>query len=269
MPFFVGIPAPFARSFFTADLLAMLFFGMTCSTVDAQQTSPPPNTNTAASFLADVAAKYPTAALLHSVTLNGSATWTVGTLKESGSATLEAASDGSSTIQLNLDTATRTETRSALGDARGCEWTDSKGPHQINGVDCKQAVAWFAPVLAIQPMPALLQSLTISDDGPVSRSGGPVRQISYSTSLPGNSTGTTTLFTSGTRVSVLFDPQTLLPSSIEYVQHADTNLNIGMNVRVAYSNYQTVSGVPVPFQIDRYVNNALQLSITVTSASLK
>lgn len=67
---------------------------------------------------------------------------------------------------------------------------------------------------------------------------------------------------------VLYDPQTLLPASTEYVIHADNDLHVQIPVRIVYSNYQTVSGLPIPLRIDRYVNGVLQLSITLTTASL-
>ncbi len=220
-------------------------------------------------FLGEVALKYPAVVALSTVTLNGNAKWTLGNLKESGTAILVAQADGSTNLQLNLDTATRTESRTALGNSRACQWTDSKGSHPLNDVDCNASLVWFAPMLLVQPLPTLLQLLVINDDGNVARTSGNFRQISYSTPMQGTSTAITNLLTGGTHMSVLYDPQTLLPSSVEYLQHADSDLSITFPVRVAYSNYQTISGVPIPFQIDRYVNNTLQLSLTLNSASTK
>jgi hypothetical protein len=39
-------------------------------------------------------------------------------------------------------------------------------------------------------------------------------------------------------------------------------------MEIHYGNYQTVSGVKIPFTIQRYVNGSLQLEITVTSAQI-
>ncbi len=70
-------------------------------------------------------------------------------------------------------------------------------------------------------------------------------------------------------MNVLYDPKTLLPSSLEYLQHGDTDLNTTFPVRIVYSNYQLVDGMPMPYRIDRYVNGLLQLSLTISSATLK
>ena len=228
-----------------------------------------PGVNNATAFLAEVALKYPGAALTKSVTLNVGAKWTLGSQKESGTAVLVANADGTSNIQLTLDQASRTESRTALGDSRSCQWTDQKGTQQLNDVDCNMPVAWFAPLLAVQPIPAVLNLLNISDDGQVQGGDGPLRRISYLTPLQGTTDKFTSFLTQGTRTSILFDPLTLLPSRLEYLQHADKDLNTTFPVRIVYSNYQMVAGIPVPYQIDRYVNGALQLSLTVTSASLQ
>ena len=249
-------------SFFFCTILG--FTRQTC----AQQTFPPGN-NTAAAFLAEVALKYPGAVLLQSVTLNANAKWTLGNQKESGTAVLQAQSDGSSSMQLTLDTASRTESRTALGNSRACQWTDSQGNHQLNPVDCNASVAWFAPVLSIQPLSTVLQLLNIVDDGQATRDSGVFRQISFRTPLSGISPFITSFMTTGTHVSVLYNQQTLLPDSVEFTQHSDKDLNTTIPVRIVYSNYQPVAGVPVPYQIDRYVGNLLQLSLTITSVSLK
>jgi hypothetical protein len=120
-----------------------------------------------------------------------------------------------------------------------------------------------------KPLPSIANLLAISDDGSVSEGGTTFRQISYLTNVAGNDTTNAEMLTGATRVRVMYDPQTLLPSSIEYAIHADNNLNTSLKVRVVYSDYQVVSGLPIPFRIDRYVNNSLQLSISVTNSSIQ
>lgn len=226
-------------------------------------------TNTAAGFAAHVAAKYTELATVHSITLNGTAKWTAGSLHESGPAKLQASVDGSSTLQLSLNTASRTETRTALGTSRTCEWTDAKSAvHPLVGPDCESAVPWFAPILLVQPVAAVANALNIADDGQVAESGSTLRELSYRTVETGKNAALASALTEDTYVRVLYDPETLLPARAEYAIHADSNLHIQIPVKVIYSNYQTVSGVPIPFQIDRYVNGVLQLSVTLTNASL-
>lgn len=134
----------------------------------------------AAVFAAEVAARYASLATVHSVTLNGTAEWTAGSLHETGPATLKASNDGSSSLQLSLSMASRTETRNALGSSRTCEWTDAKGAvHPLAGPDCDSAVPWFAPILLLQPISAIASGLNITDDGEVLKSSSTYRQLSY------------------------------------------------------------------------------------------
>lgn len=121
-----------------------LIFALTASSVAY------PQSNGATGFFAELLAKYPALATAHSMALSGGAQWIAGSLHESGTASLKATNDGSSTLQLDLGTASRTETRTGLGSSRSCQWADAHSVvHAIDGPDCEMAVTWFAPTLLI------------------------------------------------------------------------------------------------------------------------
>jgi hypothetical protein len=226
-------------------------------------------TSSAVPFVTQVAVKYPQLATVHSLTLTGTAEWISGSLHQSGTVSLQASADGSSTAQINMGTASRTETQTSLGDSRSCQWADAQGlTHQMDGPTCYIAVPWFAPALFIQPGPSVAGLLTISDDGQVVNNGMTLRQVSYVTPLKGKDPTAASSLTELTRVKLFFDPQTLLPISMEYYAHADNDSKSRIRMKVVFSDYRTVSGLPVPFHIDRYFNNTLQLSIIVSDASL-
>ena len=233
----------------------------------SQQLHPQASTT---SFLSQVTAKYPGMLGVHSVALDGSATWTAGSLRESGSASLQASSDGSSSVQLTLDTASRTERHDAFSASRKCQWTDNKGAqHDLQGPDCRAAIPWFAPVLFFKLGAHFADLLSVTDEGLVTRGTSSYREISAVTNVPSPSAHMAKFLTDGTRMNMLFDPETLLPASVEYSQHSDRDWSQSVKVRVAYSDYQTVSGVPVPYRIDKYVNGVLQLSVIVSTVSVK
>jgi len=123
-------------------------------------------------------------------------------------------------------------------------------------------------MLLVQPIAAVADLLTITDDGKVTDNGSAFHQVSYRIAEPGKNAASAKALTEETRVRILYDSQTLLPAIAEYIIHADNDLHVQIPVRVVYSNYQTVSGAPVPFRIDRYVNGVLQLSVTLTNAAL-
>src|SRR5262249_30238025 len=133
---------------------------------------------------------------------------------------------------------------------------------------CDMAISWFAPFLLANPPASIANTVKITDDGEVVKDGSKFRQITYRTVEPAKDTATSNRLMEYTRVEVFYDPQTLLPASTEYFVHADKDLGVRIPVRVVYGNYQAVSGTPIPFQIDRYVNGVLQLSVVLTNASL-
>jgi hypothetical protein len=70
-------------------------------------------------------------------------------------------------------------------------------------------------------------------------------------------------------VNIFCDLQTLLPVSLEYQIHPDANDLKNIPVKVVFSNYQSVSGVMIPFHIERYVNRTLQLTLDVNNATIE
>jgi hypothetical protein len=203
------------------------------------------------------------------VTLSANAEWIAGSTHETGTAQLQAKVDGSSKVQLDLGKSSRTEVQSKTGSERTCAWTDQAGTgHDMVGPNCMIAIPWFAPSLFTQPLTALPALIAATDDGDVSKDGLTGHQISYLLNLQGTDTASTTRIVSNSTVKVLYDPLTFLPTSLEYKIHPDNNDLQDIPVRVVFSNYQSVSGVMLPFEIQKYVNRTLQLTLNVTNASI-
>ncbi len=220
-------------------------------------------------FLQNLHARSAPAAAPQSIELTGAAEWVAGSLTEHGTADLKAGKDGSSTLQLNLSTATRTETFSALDSSRSCQWLDGAGKnHPIVGLSCAAATPWFAPNLLATLSTQFPSLITVSDDGEVMKKGVVLHQISYIMNLAGNDAATTKAWTDATRVKVCFDLTTLLPVSLEYAIHPDSDDSQAIPVSVAFSDYRSVSGVLLPFHIERFVNRTLQLTLVLSNISI-
>jgi hypothetical protein len=204
------------------------------------------------------------------VNLSATAEWTVGSLHESGTAQLQANVDGSNSVQLTLGKASRTETQSKADSSRKCTWTDSAGKsHDVPGPNCLVAIPWFSPSLFAQPAAVLPILLGATDDGTVSKGGSTVHQVSYVFKLPGQDASTANRLMNQSAVKVFYDSQTSLPVSLEYFIHPDNDDSQNIPARVAFSNYQSVSGVMLPFHIERYVNRTLLLKLDVSNASIQ
>jgi hypothetical protein len=207
---------------------------------------------------------------IRSVNLSANAEWFAGSQHESGTATLQASVDGSSSVQLNLGSASRTETQTKAGASRTCYWTDgAETSHNVVGPDCLIAIPWFAPSLFTQSPSQFPSALMATDDGAMSRDSQTFHQISYRLNLDKPNSSNVDRLTSMSTVKVFYDPQTFLPASLEYFIHPDTNDLQSVDVRVIFSNYQSSSGVMLPFHIEKYVNRTLQLKLDVTSVSIE
>jgi hypothetical protein len=204
------------------------------------------------------------------VNLTATAEWTAGFLHESGTAQLQANVDGSANVQLALGKASRNEVQTKADSSRSCTWTDDPGKsHDILGPNCLIAIPWFSPSLFTQSSAALPALLATIDDGAVEKDKATFHQVSYLLKLTGANTSSTNRMVSQSTVKVFYDPQTFLPSSLEYSIHPDSNDLQNIPVKVAFSNYQSVSGVMLPFHIERFVNRTLQLKLDVSNASIE
>jgi hypothetical protein len=202
--------------------------------------------------------------------LTAAAEWTAGSTHESGTAQLQAKIDGSSNVQLSLGQASRTEVQTKADSSRSCQWTDGAGTtHATVGANCFIAIPWFAPGLFTQPVSQLPVLLATTDDGEVSKNGSALHQVGYLLNLQGADSTSTNQMVSQSTVKVFYDPQTSLPDSLEYFVHPDSNDLQNIPVRVVFRNYQSVSGIMLPFHVEKYVNRTLQLALDITNASIE
>jgi hypothetical protein len=96
---------------------------------------------------------------VRAIKLSGTAEWFAGSLHENGTAELQANEDGSTSVQLSLGQASRTETQTQADSSRTCQWTDNAGKsHEIVGANCLTSIAWFAPCLVAQSPVRLINS---------------------------------------------------------------------------------------------------------------
>jgi hypothetical protein len=204
------------------------------------------------------------------VNLTATAEWTAGSLHELGTAQLTANADGSTSVQLDLGKASRKEAQTKIDGSRTCSWADGTGiSHVIRGSNCFIAIPWYAPNLFTQATSGLPASLRTTDHGIVSRQNVTLHQISYFLQPNGVESSSSNSITTLSTVDVFYDPKTLLPASLEYSIHSDNDDSKNIPVSVVFSNYQAVSGVMLPFRIEKSVNHTLQLKLDVSNASVE
>jgi hypothetical protein len=198
----------------------------------------------------------------NSVVLNGTFMSTEGSLNQNGGVQLTAGLDGSYSISLSRSVGPVNESRSVTNGVPSCTWTDQRSiVHQSAFLNCL-APAWFFPGLTLLNDIATLPSWSPS---------------SYTTDSLGNHLQFQFLLplTEGNQedpqllkpFDLVLSPGTNLPQCAFFTVHPDNaSVQTDIPVFIAYSNYQSISGVMIPYHIQRYVNGSLVLDITINSA---
>jgi len=205
------------------------------------------------------------------VQLTGTASWTAGSLQDSGTATLSASADGSSSqMQLALTTSgQKTLTQAGAGSSADCTWSGADGvAHEISVGNCWKPQVWFLPALTLQPtvIPSYVNFADLGA-GTVGFTQNTYRHLQGQLNFNGLSAPLATMIPQQSTSDLGLDPNTLLPAVLSYSLTPDSG-GTPIAIEIHYSNYQAVNGVQVPFLIERYINGSLQLSITVSSVQI-
>ena len=211
------------------------------------------------------------AKVIQQIQLTGNATWHVGPVEDSGTATLTASSNGTSLMQLALASAgDRTESQAGSGLGASCQWAGADGvAHAIQSGACWRPALWFLPAFSFQPS-LLPRELTVADlgIGTVGTSDTLLRHLQSQLLMSGASASVTADVAKWSKTDIYLNPTSLLPAVLAYSVRPDNGAPTAIAIEVHYSNYRTVNGIQIPFTIQRYVNGALQLEIQVSAAQI-
>ena len=193
-------------------------------------------------------------------TLTGQVEVYAGSAQETGSVTLVAHSDGSSSMNLQLGSGARAETQNTFSNGQGCSWSAEDGvAHPSAAHNCQLPLAWFLPEVAFF-------SAQLPTSGATTLLPGS-NTVHWSKLTPTSATADlTSLLGHIGQYDLEFDPSTFLPSRLSYAAHPDANAGVDIPVSIAYSDYRTVNGVAIPFRIQRYFNGTLSLDISLSDA---
>jgi hypothetical protein len=208
---------------------------------------------------------------VHQVQLTGVASWHSGSVNDTGSATLSAATTGSSQLQLSLSSVgNRIEAESGQGTDQSCTWAGQDGVvHAIDPGNCWRPVIWFLPPLSLQPslLPSYLGAVDLGS-GTVGFGSPTYRHLQGELVLANLTGALTSDIMQRSTADLGLDPTSLLPAVLAYTIRPDNGAPIPIAIEIHYSNYQAINGVQIPFTIQRYVNGSLQLEIAVSSAQV-
>lgn len=236
-------------------LFLCLALAAASSTCAVSQTIPIP-------FLEQLKAQLLLSGLRQSITINGSANWIAGSTRDSGPVKLVANADGSTEVKLTFAHSQHAETFGSFA-RRSCQSLDNNTvSHEVKGADCFTPLPWFSPAV----LPLLLSSPAVSvrDGGELTEVGLLRHQLIVD--MSGTYVGQNArAFAAATQVTVHYDPAALTPTSLEYNLHPDEDNTLSIPVRVIFSDYRNISGVLVPFHLERFIDRTLDLTIAVDS----
>ena len=204
---------------------------------------------------------------VNSVTESGSVTRTIGNDQESGSITLQSTGIMNSQITISTGAGNRSETRSWDGSNPSGQWTGLNGqPHQMAQHNCWSDGVWFFPALSLlsdysDP------TLVFTDLGQQQYSGGSVEHIQIYRNLTSLAPPEQQVLQRLSTVDYYLDSRTALPVAMAFLTHGDQGVNFDLSAAIVFSQYQSVNGIQVPFQVTRLLSGSSYVQITITSAS--
>jgi hypothetical protein len=231
------------------------------------QSNPTPTTSApqAAALASQALASLIGTAQVNDVTLTGSGTRTAGSDVESGSVSLKALGTSQSRLDFSVASGTRSEIRDLNSSAapQGF-WIGLDGSvHSMANQNCVTDAAWFFP-----PFSVLSQlsntNLVASYVGQETKNGAAVQHLSFAVQN-GDTTGLSQQLSTE---DIYLDASSYLPVALAFNVHPDNDASANIPVEIDFSNYQTVSGVQVPFHIQQFLNGTVLYDLTIQSATL-
>jgi hypothetical protein len=205
---------------------------------------------------------------LTDVTLSGTARRIAGSDDESGTAVLKALASGASRVDLTLSSGQHSEIlNTSVAPAAGSWSGPDSVPHAIAFHNLLASPTWFFPAFTIaQGFSA--STYVVTYVGAETHNGQPVQHVSLSqpSLLPASSGGLSSAHL--TQVDLFLDATTFLPSAIVFNIHPDNNALVDIPVEVRFSDYRSVNAAQVPFHVQQYLNNTLNLDFQADSVTL-
>jgi hypothetical protein len=203
------------------------------------------------------------------VTLSGTARRIAGSDDESGTVTFEALSSGAARFAFSYPSGPRMEVRGPFSsEPLGGAWYGPDGvSHAVAYHNLLAEPTWSFPAFAIA------RRLSTSHHaatyvGHETHDGQEVEHISVWQAAPLSNPPGTATFEHLTKTDFFLDSSTLLPVAITFNIHPDEDAGLDLPVEVRFSDYHSVNGSQIPFNVQKLLNNSLILDLQFTNAFL-
>lgn len=202
------------------------------------------------------------------IVLSGLARRISGSDDETGTAVLKAISSGASREELSLPSGKWTEVLRTSQPQPSGSWSGPDGvTREIAFHNLLVGSSWFYPTLVIAPAVSNNDYLATSL-GRKTRNGQTVEHIVLCRPSPSAIPNTTVSYQHLSQLDLFVDAATLFPAAITFSIHPENAASTDIPIEVRFSDYRSLSGVQIPFHIQKFMNGSLTLDLQIQSATL-
>jgi len=203
------------------------------------------------------------------VTLTGTATQTAGSWNASGAATFKAKGFTESRVDFAASSQSEIRALDTSGNPAGVWVKADSVKHPMALHNSFNDAAWFFP--ALSSLAAASQAGVVAKYiGSETHNGIAVQHVRLWHTVDSSSSlaAIANVIPRLSTVDIYLDATSSLPVALAFNAHSDKDMNTDVPVEVRYSDYRTVSGVSVPFHIQKYLNRGLVMDFTASSATI-
>jgi hypothetical protein len=185
---------------------------------------------------------------------------------QTGTVILQAASAGQSRIQLSLSKGSWSEVQSNATPYEGqCSRTGFDGVTQDIAVhNCWKGVVWFLPQIGLQTGAGwadnVASAAAVNTDGST--------DVHYFRKPAGTMSAVTANVLARFSAFDLRIDASGLPLVLRFNAHPENDPETDIPTEIRFSDYRVVSGVTVPFHIQKFINNGLVLDLQMSTVQI-
>ncbi|PYU00231.1 MAG: hypothetical protein DMG38_09030 [Acidobacteria bacterium] len=199
------------------------------------------------------------------VTLSGTSRRIAGSEDETGTVTFEALSAGAARFDFSYPSGLRSEIRAVSNTGPSGAWSGSDGTMHPISLHNVMNNAGIFPAFSLAGF-ASGQNIVVTFIGQETKNGHSVYHVSGSQQFPDSAPSAAALTQHLTQMEIFLDVSTLLPVAFDFSAHPDNDGALDIPAELLFSDYRTVSGIKIPFRVQKFLNNGLVLDLNFQNA---
>ncbi|WP_157440002.1 hypothetical protein [Terracidiphilus gabretensis] len=200
--------------------------------------------------------------------LSGTIEAPAGEDSDTGTFSGQCSISGTSQLQMQLSSGTRTENSLIAAGVASGSWVDEQGTaHAMAPQNVQTPAAWFCPQVVLSSILKSPGSMTIQFVGSETKNGiAALHYLVAPPSLSSASDGSSSI-SAIAQTDIYLNATTLQPVAFDFNAHPDNNALVNIPIEIQFSNYVNLGGVLVPGTVSKYMNGALVVTLQATSAT--